>query len=36
MSTFKDKLIQLIEKLSDRQVEYIYHLVQKLFGHTIN
>ena len=30
----KQKLFELIEKLSDRQIEYIYHLVKNLFCHT--
>lgn len=32
MSSMKDNLIKLIEKLSERQVEYLYHLVRNLFG----
>ena len=34
MNSMKNKLIKLIETLSDRQIEYIYHLVRNLFGHT--
>ena len=29
----KQKLFELIEKLSERQIEYIYHLVKNLFCH---
>ena len=34
MSSMKSNLIKLIEKLSERQVEYLYHLVRNLFGQT--
>lgn len=30
----KQKLFELIEKLTDKQIEYIYHLVKNLFCHT--
>lgn len=30
----KQKLLELIDKLTDRQIEYIYHLVKNLFCHT--
>ena len=36
MISIKDKLINLIETLSDKQIEYIYHLVRNLFGHTVD
>ena len=34
MEDYKEKLIKLLEKLTARQIEYIYHLACKLFGHT--
>ena len=30
----KEKLFELIEKLTEKQIEYIYHLVKNLFCHT--
>lgn len=30
----KQKLLELIDKLTERQIEYIYHLVKNLFCHT--
>lgn len=33
MSSMKDKLIKLIDNLTESQIEYIYHLVKRLFGH---
>ena len=34
MKDYKEKLIKLLEKLTAGQIEYIYHLTCKLFGHT--
>lgn len=34
METYKDMLIKLLDKLSEKQIEYIYHLISSLFGHT--
>lgn len=34
MKDYKEKLIELLDKLSSSQIEYIYHLACKLFGHT--
>ena len=34
MSSVKEKLIKLIDRLSDSQIEYIFYLVGNLFGHT--
>ena len=34
MKEYKDMLVKLLEKLTDNQIEYIYHLVTKLFGHS--
>ena len=34
MSSIKEKLIKLIDRLSDSQIEYIFYLVGNLFGHT--
>lgn len=33
MNDTKTKLIRLIDRLSENQIEYIYHLIKKLFGH---
>lgn len=33
MSSMKEKLIKLIDNLTESQIEYIYYLVTKLFGH---
>lgn len=34
MSSIKEKLIKLIDRLSESQIEYIFYLVGNLFGHT--
>lgn len=34
MKDYKEKLINLLEKLTVSQIEYIYHLTCKLFGQT--
>ena len=34
MSATKQNLIKLLDKLTDKQIEYIYHLVKNLFCHT--
>lgn len=36
MSITKEDLDKLFETLSDKQIEYIYHLAKKLFGQTTN
>ena len=33
MKTYKDKIINILDKLNPKQVEYIYHLIASLFGH---
>ena len=33
MDNIKDKVINLINKLNNNQLEYIYHLTCKLFGY---
>ena len=33
MRSMKEKLIKLIDSLTESQIEYIYHLANKLFGH---
>ena len=33
MNNFKKKLIELLDKLEDSKIEYLYHLACKLFGH---
>lgn len=33
MCSMKDKLIKLIDSLTESQIEYIFHLVSRLFGH---
>ena len=33
MKEQKEKLIKLLDKLTSNQIEYIYHLACKLFGH---
>ena len=33
METYKDKIINLLDKLNPKQVEYIYHLIANLFSH---
>ena len=34
MKDYKEKLVELLDKLTSSRIEYIYHLVCKLFGHT--
>ena len=34
MKDYKEKLISLLEKLTGKQIEYIYHLTCKLFSQT--
>ena len=34
MSETKQKLIKLLDKLTEKQIEYIFHLVKNLFRHT--
>ena len=34
MKEYKEKLIILLDKLTGNQIEYIYYLACKLFGHT--
>ena len=34
MKKYKDMLVKLLDKLTDNQIEYLYHLVTKLFGHS--
>lgn len=34
MNSMKNNLMKLIDKLSERQMEYLYHLVRNLFGQT--
>jgi hypothetical protein len=34
MNEYKEKLVKQLDKLTSSQIEYIYHLVCKLFGHT--
>ena len=33
MCSMKSNLIKLLDSLTDSQIEYIYHLVKRLFGH---
>jgi hypothetical protein len=33
VKTYKDKIINILDKLNPKQVEYIYHLIASLFGH---
>ena len=33
MTDYKEQLIALLNKLSHSQLEYLYYLVAKLFGH---
>ena len=35
-NSMKEKLIKLLDRLSDSQIEYIYYLVGKLFGHAVD
>ena len=34
MKDYKEKLVELLDKLASSQIEYIYHLACKLFGQT--
>lgn len=34
MKGYKEKLIKLLDLLTENQIEYIYHLATKLFGHS--
>jgi hypothetical protein len=34
MSITKQNLIKLLDKLTENQIEYIFHLVKNLFCHT--
>lgn len=34
MSITKQQLIKLLDKLTEKQIEYIYHLIKNLFCHT--
>ena len=34
MCELKEKIFELLDKLTDRQIEYIYHLIVNLFSHT--
>lgn len=36
MNDYKEKLIGLLEKLTGKQIEYIYHLTCKLFSQTVD
>ena len=36
MNEYKEKLIKLLEILTVRQVEYLYHLASRLFGQTVD
>lgn len=36
MFDFKERFIELLESLDMRQIEYLYHLACKLFGHTVD
>ena len=33
MKDYKTMLIDMLNKLTPSQIEYLYHLVSKLFGH---
>lgn len=33
MNSMKEMLIKMIDDLTENQIEYIYHLVKRLFGH---
>ena len=32
MKEYKEMLVKLLDMLTENQIEYIYHLVTKLFG----
>lgn len=34
MKNYKEKLIKLLDNMTPGQIEYLYHLASKLFGHT--
>ena len=34
MKEYKEMLIKLLDMLTENQIEYIYHLMTKLFGHS--
>ena len=34
MKEYKEMLIKFLDMLTENQIEYIYHLVAKLFGHS--
>jgi hypothetical protein len=34
MTEYKEKLNKLLDKLSPKQIEFLYHFTAKLFGHT--
>lgn len=34
MKEYKEMLIELLDMLTDNQIEYIYRLAAKLFGHS--
>ena len=36
MKEYKEMLIELLDMLTDNQIEYIYYLVAKLFGHSMD
>ena len=36
MNEYKEMLVKLLDMLTDNQIEYIYHLVAKLFGHSVD
>ena len=36
MKDYKEKLVELLDKLASSQIEYIYHLACKLFGQTVD
>ena len=33
MKEYKEKFIKLLDKLTSSQIEYLYRLAEKLFGH---
>ena len=34
MTEYKEKLDQLLDNLSPKQIEFLYHFAAKLFGHS--
>lgn len=34
MKEYKEKFMKLLDKLTSSQIEYLYHLAERLFGHT--